>query len=363
MRKVTNTGREDPVQKSQIYESAMPLGFVNPLAFWIMLGVPFVLAAVLWGLRRREAILREFGRMDLLIQFSRFSLGFNPLYQVLPAALCFCLLVVSVARPILRGNSKEIMKGTLDVVAVLDVSKSMSAEDCGPGDSRLEMAKTTLLQSLPDLAGNRLGLVTFAGKSFPQAELTDDLQALEFVLKNWVTVDSAPSQGSNIGMALSEAIHLFEEDKRKRVILFFSDGGHVRPENLEGILTEIGEKGITVVSVGVGSKEGAKIPVYYGEGRVKEWLKIDGHEVETSLNEDILRDISQGPGGKYIHLMSTKELKGVLRNPVVMGKKALSGGKEIFQIPLGLAIGIYFLGIYLERHRATPPKFNSRHRG
>jgi Ca-activated chloride channel family protein len=356
MRKVTKTRGEYPAQKSRISESEMPVGFLNPHAFWIMLGLPFVVGAVLWGLRRRGAILKEFGRVDLLIQFSRFSLRCKPVYQVLLAALCFCLLVVSVARPMLHGNLKEIMKGTLDVVAVLDVSKSMSAEDCGPKGSRLEMAKTTLLQSLPDLAGNRLGLVTFAGKSFPQAELTDDLEALEFVLKNWVSVDSAPFQGSNIGMALSEAIRLFEEDKKKRVILFFSDGGHVRPENLDGILTEISARGITVVSFGVGSKEGARIPVYE-EGRIKEWLRIDGIEVETRLNEDILREISQATGGKYIHLMATKKLKEVLRAPVVIGKKALSGGGEIFQLPLGLAIGIFFLGICLERRTARDPSF------
>jgi len=332
----------------------MPLDFLTIDAFWTMLGLPFVVGAVLWGLHRRRVILREFGRMDLLIQFSRFSRGYKPVYQVLPIALCFTLLVISMARPSLHGNSKEIAKGSVDVVAVLDVSKSMRAEDCGPRGSRLEMAKTSLLQSLPDLAGNRLGLVTFAGKSFPQAELTDDLQALEFVLRNWVTVDSAPSQGSNIGMALSEAIRLFEEGKRKKVILFFSDGGHVRPENLDGILTEIGAKGITVVSVGVGSKEGAKIPVYE-EGRIKEWFKIDGIEVETQLDEDILREISQATGGKYIHLMSAKRLKGVLGDPVVTGATALSGGREIFQIPLGLAIGILFLGIYLER-RTTPDR-------
>ena len=334
----------------------MPLGFLNTHAFWTILGLPFVVGAVLWGWHRREAILRELGRMDLLIQFSRFPLGCKPIYQVLPTALCFGLLVFSMARPVLHGHSREIPKGSLDVVAVLDVSKSMSAEDCGPGGSRFEMAKATLLQSLPDLVGNRLGLVTFAGKSFPQAELTDDLEALTFVVKNWVTVDSAPSQGSNIGMALSEAIGLFEDNKRKRVILFFSDGGHVRPENLDGILTEIAAKGITILSVGVGSKEGAKIPVYE-EGRIKEWFKIDGNEVETRLNEDILREISLGTRGKYIHLMSGKKLVRALRDPVVMGKKALAGGREIFQLPLGLAIGIFFLGMYLERRTTPKPPF------
>jgi len=351
MRKV---GGEHPAQKSRISESAMPLGFLNTHAFWTMLGLPFVVGAVLWGWYRREAILREFGRMNLLIQFSRFPLGCKPVYHVLPAALCFGLLVFSMARPIFHGHSKEIPKGSLDVIAVLDVSKSMGAEDCGPGGSRFETAKATLLQSLPDLAGNRLGLVTFAGKSFPQAELTDDLEALTFVVKNWVTLDSAPSQGSNIGMALSEAIGLFEENKRKRVILFFSDGGHVRPENLDGIFTEIAVKGITIVSVGVGSKEGTKIPVY-GEGRIKEWFKMDGIEVETRLNEDLLREISLGTGGKYIHLMSAKKLTRALRAPFVMGKKTVSGGREIFQLPLGLAIGLFFLGMYLER-RTTPDR-------
>jgi Ca-activated chloride channel family protein len=317
-----------------------------------MLGLPFVVGAVLWGLRRRQAILKEFGGKDLLIQFSRMTIGCKTATRVLLPALCFCFLVISMAQPVLHGNFGEIRKGTLDVVAVVDVSKSMRAEDCGLTGSRLEMAKTTLLQSLTDLAGNRLGLVTFAGKSFPQAELTDDLEALEFVLKNWVTVDSAPSQGSNIGMALSEAMRLFEENKRRRVILFVSDGGHVRPENLHEVLTEISAKGITVISVGVGSKEGAKIPVYI-EGKITEWLKIDGSEVETRLNEEILREISQGTGGKYIHLTSAKKLKGVLRDPGVIGASALSGGREMFQIPLGLAMGILFLGIYLER-RTTP---------
>jgi Ca-activated chloride channel family protein len=333
----------------------MPLEFLNIQAFWTLLGLPLVGGAIWWGTRRRRAIFREFGRMDLLLQFSRFSPGGKTINQVLPTLLCFGLLVFAMARPILQGISGETLKGTLDIVAVLDVSKSMQAEDCGPGISRLEMAKTALLQRLPDLARCRLGLVTFAGESFPQAELTDDLGALEFVLKNWVTVESAPLQGTNIGMALSEALRLFEENKRKRVIFFFSDGGHARNGNLDGILTEIEAKGITVVSIGVGSKEGAKIPVHE-EGKFKEWLKINGEEVQTRLNEDILRKIAQGKGGKYLHLTSAKKLKGVLRDPEVMGTKVLSGGREIFQIPLGLAMGILFLGIYFER-RAThnPP--------
>ena len=326
----------------------MSLEFLNPKALWVMLALPFVLGVIVWGLQRKKAILKEFGTMDLLAQFSRLPFNRKILYQKLSIVLCFALLIAVTARPLLSGNSDQIKKGTLDAVAVLDVSKSMAAEDSGPRVSRLERSKDVLLGWLPDLAGNRLGIVTFAGSSFPQAELTDDFQALTFVLKNWVTVDSAPSQGSNIGKGLSEAVQCFEKSDKKKIILLFSDGGHVRPENLEGILTDIGARGIKVISVGLGSHRGSRIPVYE-EGKFKEWLKIGGKEAFTRLNDGILREISQATGGKYIQLSSGKELHRIFRDPAVVGKRVLSGGKEIFQIPLALSILLLFVGMYFER--------------
>ncbi|MCK5551591.1 MAG: VWA domain-containing protein, partial [Deltaproteobacteria bacterium] len=160
----------------------MSIEFLNAKAFWAILVLPFVLGAIVWGLHRRKAILEEFGKMDLLAQFSRFPRNGKIPYLRLRLVLCFALLITAAARPLLSGDSKRIKEGTLDVVAVLDVSRSMAAEDCGPEASRIAMAKDALLGCLPELAGNRLGMVTFAGNSFPQAELTDDFQALRFVL-------------------------------------------------------------------------------------------------------------------------------------------------------------------------------------
>jgi Ca-activated chloride channel family protein len=326
----------------------MSLEFLNPKALWAMLSLPFVLGVIVWGLQRRKAILKEFGRMDLLAQFSRFPFNRKIVYQRLATVLCFALLITATARPLLSGNFRQIKEGTLDVVAIVDVSKSMAAEDCGPGVSRFGIAKDVLLECFPALTGNRLGIVTFAGKGFPQAELTDDFQALRFVLKNWVTVGSAPSQGSNIGKGLSEAVHLFDKGDKKKIILLFSDGGHVRSENLEGLLTDIGARGIDVISVGLGGHRSSRIPVYE-EGKFKEWLKIEGKEVFTRLNDGILREVSQATGGRYIQLSSGKELQGIFRDPAVVGKNVLSGGREIFQIPLALSVLLLFVGMYFER--------------
>lgn len=326
----------------------MTLQFLNTQAFWAMLAIPPLLGALVWGIYRREAALREFGRADLLMQFSRFSFDRKTALRVLPPILGFALVVTVAARPQWIGPSGRIRKGTLDVLAILDVSKSMAAEDCGPETSRIELAKNTLLSCLPKLAGNRLGIVTFAGKSFPQAELTDDFQALKFVIQNWIRVDSAPSQGSNIGMALSEATGLFEENDRKRVVLLFSDGGHRRPDDLGGILADMVGKGIPVVSVGIGTKEGSRIPVYE-KGRFKGWFKLEGREVVTRLNEDTLREIAEATGGRYVHLASGRELDGIFQDSRILGKAVSLGGREVFQIPLGMAIGLFFLTLYSER--------------
>lgn len=326
----------------------MSVEFAHLEAFWTILVLPVVIGFILWGLRQRKAILKQLGAIDLIAQFSRLPLHRRILYQRLSTILCLVLLIAAIARPILFGTSRQLREGTLDVVAVLDVSKSMAAEDCGPDVSRLDRAKDSLLRCFPELASNRLGIIKFAGTSFPQADLTGDFQALRFVVENWVTVDSAPFPGSSIGNALSEAVQMFDKPDRKRIVLLFSDGGHVRPDNLEGILTDIGAEGITVISVGFGSPMGSKIPVYEN-GEFKEWFKIEDKEIVTRLNEEILRKISRATGGKYIHLTSGKEFEGIFKDPSVVGKKALSGGREIFQVPLALSILLLFLGMYFDR--------------
>jgi len=326
----------------------MGLDFIDHRVFWGLLAIPLLIGFVLWGLRRRRSILNEFGDVRLLSQFSRFSFNRRMALRGLLTIFCLTLLVVVMARPLLSGHVRALRRGSLDVVAVLDVSKSMAAEDCGSGVARIQIAKKSLLERFSDLGGNRVGIVTFAGQSFPQAELTDDFEALEFVLENWVNVDSAPSQGSNIGAALSEAAELFEEDGKKRIILLFSDGGHTRPKNLEGLLADVEGRAITVISLGLGGAEGSRIPVYV-EGKFTEWLKIDGKETVTRLNEPILREIAEATGGMYIKVDSGKELDGILRDPGVVGQEALSGGSEIFQIPLALSLSLLGLGMYLDR--------------
>lgn len=329
----------------------MNVEFLNAKAFWAMCALPLLFGFFVWSLYRKKTILKEFGNLDLLTQFSRLRLDRKIPYQAVPIFLSFALLIAITAHPLLYTNSKTLKKGALDVVAVMDLSKSMTAEDCGPNISRIDMAKETLLNLMPELSGNRMGIVTFAGESFPQAELTNDFQALTFVLKNWVTPDSAPSDGSKIGKALSEAVALFEQNERKKIILLYSDGGSAPVENFNGLLTDMTTRGINVFSVGLGSPEGSKIPVYENE-KFKEWYKINGTEVITSLNEENLKHISKRTEGRYFRIKSGNELLGIFKDAGVVGEEVLMGKREIFQIPLALSIVLLFLGMCWERWQA-----------
>ena len=315
-----------------------------------MVALPLLLVFFIWSLYRKEAILKEFGNLDLLSQFSRLHLHQRIPYRALPIFFSFALLIAITARPLLYVHSQHVKNGALDVVAVMDLSRSMQAEDCGPNITRIAMAKDILSSLMPDLSGNRIGIVTFAGKSFPQAELTDDFQALRFVLSNWVTTGSAPAEGSNIVKALSEAADLFENNERKKIILLFSDGGHVRQNNLDEALAEIGTRGISVFSIGLGSPGGSRIPVYEND-EFKEGFKLNGEEVVTHLNEEILENISRATGGRYFRIKSGNELKGIFRDPRVIGEKILLAKREVFQVPLALSILLIFLGICWERWR------------
>jgi Ca-activated chloride channel family protein len=326
----------------------MSIEFLNEKAFWAMVALPFLLVFFMWSLYRKEAILKEFGNLDLLSQFSRLRLNQRIPYRALPIFFSFALLIAITARPLLYVNSHHVKKGSLDVMAVMDLSRSMQAEDCGPNITRIDMAKDILLGLMPDLMGNRMGIVTFAGKSFPQAELTDDFQALKFVLNHWVTPASAPAEGSNIVKALAEAVDLFENDDRKKIILLFSDGGHVPQDNLGESLAEIETKGISVFSVGLGSSEGARIPVYEND-KFKEWFKLNGEEVVTRLNEEILKNISRATRGRYVRIKSGNELRGIFMDPRVLGEKILLAKREVFQIPLAFSILLLFLGLSWER--------------
>ena len=203
------------------------------------------------------------------------------------------LAVIAAARP-QWGQREEIVhwRGR-DLVIVLDVSRSMLANDVHP--NRLERAKTDIMDLIGELRGDRAALVAFRGAATLLCPLTTDYAYLRTSLDTAGT-HSAPAGETDIGDAISEALQACAGDSgTHRAIILVTDG-----EDLAGqanaAASRSAERGIPIFAVGLGSRGGNRIPDPEGSG----FITHGGSEVVTRLHHETLHQIAETTRGAYI---------------------------------------------------------------
>jgi Ca-activated chloride channel family protein len=152
-------------------------------------------------------------------------------------------------------SSKEV----IDIVLVVDVSRSMLAEDLRP--NRLEATKSQLRKFAQKRISDRVGLVIFSEKVFTLMPLSTDPALLEKVIGD-IDIGYLGS-GTNIGDGLALGVaRAAESETKNKVIILLTDGvanvGNLTPLQAA---QEAKKHGIRVYTIGVGSQEDAKMPV------------------------------------------------------------------------------------------------------
>jgi len=334
--------------------------FANPQYLYSLLGViPAV--AVLWfaSYRLRLRARKLYGEEELVSRYTRKMKLSSEIVQLVAWLTAMVLLVVAAAGPRKPDAPQTARTGSLQVVVVMDVSKSMAAEDyrqvmpgpggsdgstvIGPHGSRLDMTKHVIVDRImPAIPGNQIGIVTYSGAGFPQADLTDDYESLRFVLTHWVKVGSAPGGGSYMADGLSEAIATFQRDqdpKLEKVIVLFSDGGfNGEQADLAKVSQELVKQNIRLIVVGLGMTQPVPIPAYNGD-QFTGYMTKDGRVVTTGLEEPLLTSLATAVGGTYVHLVNDKELN--LRWATTLaGSKVEPHETLIYQYPLAAALAL-----------------------
>ena len=211
--------------------------------------------------------------------------------------VCLGLLIGALARPQWGDKVEEVTSRGLDLMVCLDCSTSMLAEDLKP--SRLARAKHAVERLLGSLAGDRVGIVAFAGTAFPQCPLTIDYGAARMFLD---LLDPAmfESQGTDLAGAVETAITALKKGgEGAHVILLLSDGeGH--GGDVDRAIKAAKAAGIRVYTVGMGTPGGAPIPLR-GKGGTLAGYKKDrrGEVVITRLVPDDLARLAVESGGAY----------------------------------------------------------------
>ncbi|MBX3375040.1 MAG: VWA domain-containing protein [Phycisphaeraceae bacterium] len=185
----------------------------------------------------------------------------------------------------------------LDIMVVMDCSRSMLAEDATP--DRLERAREIVLALLDAAAGDRVGLIGFAGTAQVRCPLTIDHATFRSALSE-LHPDTMPRGGSLPGDALRLAAESLPEDAPGHaVIVLLSDGDDHGSYPVEAAARLAEGRPVPIIAIGLGDHgDGARIPVTTAAGRL--FLQHEGREVWSRLDEAPLREVARLTGGAYI---------------------------------------------------------------
>ncbi len=211
-----------------------------------------------------------------------------------------CLLfgIGALMRPLAKGETETVATGqpAADIMFVLDVSRSMLAEDATP--NRLARAKNEIAQLVSRLDGQRVGLVVFAGRAVPVCPLTPDHSFFNTVLET-VDTHSAGRGGTKVGEAIKAALRGFPPGQGARLIVLITDGDDQDPYSADAAKAAR-DAGVKIVAVGLGSDKGSTITLTDPKTGAKTVLMHDGKPVISKLDSETLRKIALVTEGAYI---------------------------------------------------------------
>jgi Ca-activated chloride channel family protein len=276
------------------------------------------------------------------------------LVKILLVLSAFTLTGLGVANLQYPKQVEQIERQGVDVILVLDVSKSMLARDIQP--NRLERAKQLINKLIDKLRNDRVGLVLFAGRAYLQMPLTTDHASAKIYL-NSASPESVPAQGTVIGEALTISNNAFgQKEKKYKTVVLVTDGEDHDEKAMEsaGILAE---NGVLLHTIGVGSAEGSTIIDPVTQDQKKD---AQGNVVISKLNEPMLQELARKANGTYQHLENTDQaVSNILGQINSMEQKSISDQsfinyRSFFQWFLGLALALLLLDFFVsERKRKT----------
>jgi Ca-activated chloride channel family protein len=316
--------------------------------------LPFLVLLFLFLLKWKKGIVAKIGEPKLVNQLIRnySAIKFKVKFSIILLALVSILLAAAnLQKP---GKGENLSRKGVDIMMVLDVSKSMLAEDYKP--NRLERAKQLLSRLMDQLPNDRIGLVLFAGRAYMQMPLTTDHSAGKLFLQA-ASPATVPTQGTVIGEALKMANSGFNpKEKKFKSIILISDG---EDHDVEAgtIAKAISDNGVMINVVGIGSPQGTVI-IDPETGATKK--DAEGNAVITKLNEPLLQELAKTSNGVYIKLEDVDEaVNKIIAQVNTIDEKALQDVSYInyrtfFQWFVGLALLSLVIEFFIpERKKST----------
>ncbi|MNF29170.1 von Willebrand factor type A domain protein [compost metagenome] len=328
---------------------------------YLLFILPVIVLVFLFNLYWKRKKQREFGDLDLVKKLSPESSYFKPILKLVVLLLALTGLILGLVNPKIGTKMETVKREGIDIVFAIDVSKSMLAEDVAP--SRLDKSKQIVSQIINQLGSDRIGIVAYAGNSFPVLPITTDYSVAKMFLQSMNT-----DMVSSVGTSLDEAIKLsstyFDDKKTSKLLIMVSDGED-HSDGAETAAEEANKLGIKIITIGVGTEKGGPIPLKRN-GVVESFKRDSNNEVViTKLNQESLIAIAKATKGGYVNGSNTKEVLEYVKNALNNIEKTefeatqMADFQSQFQWFLGIAFVLLLLDVFLlERKTKWVKKLN-----
>jgi Ca-activated chloride channel family protein len=283
----------------------------QPIYFYVLFALPAIIAVYLLVVLWKKRAQRSFANNTLLDVLSPSKSIFKGSLKLVLALLVLACMSFALVNPKIGTKLETVKREGVDVVFALDVSTSMLAEDIAP--NRLEKSKQLVRQIINTLAGDRIGIIGYAGSAFPQVPITTDFSSARLFLSGMNT-NMVSSQGTAMTQAIEMAETYYNDIEQKNRVLFLISDGEDHQGDYASIAAQATKKGIKIYTIGVGTPAGARIPIKRG-GLVQSYKRDkDNQVVITKLNKETLQEIAQAANGEYLDGSNTKELVEQVQN-------------------------------------------------
>lgn len=284
--------------------------FGSPYVLLALAALPVLMLFVWWTGTRRAAAVSRIGDPVLIERLSTGASRGMRLARLVLLFLGVALAIVALSRPQWGSEVEVVEQRGVQLMVVLDVSRSMLSQDVKP--TRLDRAKLEISDLISRLEGDTVGIVLFSGASFIQFPLTADYATARTYL-NSASPKAITRQGTVIGEAIGTAMGGFNDLRvSQKVIIILTDGENHEGDPVEAA-RQAAEEGAVIYTVGFGSPEGMPVAVYDEQGEVIGYRQdAEGRPVVTRLDEGALQRIAEAGGGRYFRAGDPGAMGGLI---------------------------------------------------
>jgi|SRR5579885_2742709 len=336
--------------------------FARQEYFWLLLAVPVGL--ILWGLGawHQQRMRTRFGNIENLEAISRISWAGRSWLRGVLFLAALVLMALGLAYPRAVVRELRAIPTPTDLVFLMDISPSMYARDMDP--SRMGRAER-IIQRFMYLKQpqDRYGLIVFNWTSVVLSYLTTDPQSI-LLYFDYLNQQDTPEAGTNMGSALTNGVRLIQSEqkvdpdaaKKRRVVFVLLSDGDDTAHQMEKPMADVIKAGIKVYTFGLGSQNGAPVPLVMTGGLngqvVKYLTREGGTRLYSHAEMRTMREISEKTGGRFFRGESDKQVDQAMEEILFTGRPVAGFEsnpvrKDLYLYFLGAAFACLIVGIFL----------------